>query len=191
MEMMNLFDEDPISEHDVAWMSKDWDAVQKLADSYKEKTENELFSILNDITVTKKERNLSQCSNYSKTWIDLALSQHVDCLISVNAMNLVGGGLSDQDHYNYYLNSISEGKRYGKWAKITLDASETLINKVLMLYYSINSDDAEMYREILTAKNKLKDVLHKAKSLVSDELIKTITKNVKEQKNIKNKIMEW
>lgn len=189
---MNLFgEEEKISEHDIAWFSRDWDAVQKLADSYKEKPENELFEIMNDLTYNKKRRCVIQSSNYSKTWIDLAMSQHVDCMISVNAMNLVGNGLSDQDHYNYYLTSISKGKRYGKWAKLTQDDSRVLIIKALMLYYSINADDAEMYREILVSKNKLREVLSKAKSMIDDNVIKSITKNVKDQKQLKNSILKW
>ena len=37
--MICLFgeDEQQYSEHDAAWFGKDWEAVQKLADSYKEK----------------------------------------------------------------------------------------------------------------------------------------------------------
>lgn len=189
---MSLFDDDEkLSEFDLAWYSKDWDAVQKLADSFKEKAENELFDIMNDITSSKNHRDLSQSDNYSKFWIDNALSQHVDCMMSVNVMNMIGAGLSDQAHFNYYLHSISQGKRYGKWAKLTEDASELLVLKVLMQYYKINSDDAVMYKTILERKNKLRDVLKKAKALVTDDFLKGVTKNAKEQKEFKKQALEW
>lgn len=189
---MSLFEDDEqLSEFDIAWYSKDWEAIQKLADSFKEKAENELFDIMNNITSGKQPRDLSQSENYSKFWIDNALSQHVDCMMAVNMMNMIGNGLSDQAHHNYYLTAISQGKRYGKWAKLTEDASELLILKVLMKYYDINSDDAVMYREILTGKNNLRAVLKKAKSLVTDDMLKSVTKNPKEQKEFKKKASEW
>lgn len=189
---MSLFEDDEqLSEFDIAWYSKDWVAVQKLADSFKEKAENELFDIMNNITSGKKARDLSQSENYSKFWIDNALSQHVDCMMAVNVMNMIGAGLSDQSHHNYYMHSISQGKRYGKWAKVTEDSAELLVLKVLMAYYQINADDAVMYRTILQKKDKLKEVLKKAKALVTDDFLKTVTKNPKEQKEFKKKALEW
>lgn len=190
--MMFLFeDEEQLTEHEIAWFDKDFDSVQKLADSYKEKAENELFQIMNDITSGKKHHDLTQSENYSKFWIDNALSQHVDCMMSVNVMNLVGVGLSDQAHFNYYFHSITQGKRYGKWAKPEVDPAMLLILKVLMKLYTINIDDAEMYRKTLISKGKLKDVLHKAKAMVTDDFLKEVTKNVKEQKEFKKKALEW
>lgn len=190
--MMNLFEDDvQLSEHDIAWKSRDWDAVQKLADSYKEKAENELFAIMNDLTYGKQERCLAQCDNYSKHWIDNAMSQHVDCISSMYVMNLIGGGLSDQAHYNYYLHTISKGKRYGKWAKLTEDNLDKLIAKLLMSYYTINYDDALMYRKTLELKGNMPAVLKIVKPLASDELIATITKDVKERKKLKKLTLEW
>lgn len=189
---MSLFEDDEqLSEFDIAWYSKDYEAIQKLADSFKEKAENELFDIMNNITSGKQARDLSQSENYSKFWIDNALSQHVDCMMAVNVMNMIGAGLSDQAHHNYYLHSISQGKRYGKWAKVTVDSSELLVLKVLMAYYQINSDDAVMYRTILEKKGKLREVLKKAKALVTDDMIKVVTKNPKEQKEFKKQALEW
>lgn len=189
---MSLFEDDEqLSEFDIAWYSRDFAAVQKLADSFKETAENELFGIMNDITANKKPRDLTQSENYSKFWIDNALSQHVDCMMAVNVMNMVGAGLSDQAHFNYYLHSISQGKRYGKWAKLNEDASELLILKVLMEYYKINVDDAVMYKNTLIKKGNLKAFLRKAKALVTDDFLKTVTKNPKEQKEFKKKSLEW
>lgn len=189
---MFLFGEDEqLSEHEIAWKGKDTNMIQKLADSYKEKAENELFAIMNDISTNKNHRDLSQSDNYSKFWIDNALSQHVDCLMAVNVMNLIGVGLSEQAHFNYYLHAIPQGKRYGKWAKLSEDTSELLIIRVLMAKYHINYDDAVMYKSTLSRKGKLKEVLHKSKALVTDDFIKSVTKNVKEQKEFKKKALEW
>ena len=44
---MSLFEDDiQLNEHQVAWYSKDWTAVQSAADSFKEKAENEFFEII-------------------------------------------------------------------------------------------------------------------------------------------------
>ena len=41
---MSLFEDDiQLNEHQVAWYSKDWTAVQSAADSFKEKAENEFL----------------------------------------------------------------------------------------------------------------------------------------------------
>ena len=190
---VSLFDDDvQLNEHEVAWKSRDFNKIQELSDSYKEKAENELFAILNDVTVSKKPRCLIQSENYNKFWLDNALSQHVDCIMQVNVMNLIGAGLTDQQHYNYLLHAVPQGKRYGKWAKAEPAAVNVqLVIKLLMKYYTINADDALMYLETLKVKGSLKDVLKKTKGLVTDEFLKTVTSNVKEQKEIKKQILEW
>ena len=48
---MSLFEDDiQLNEHQVAWYSKDWTAVQSAADSFKEKAENEFFEIIGAIS---------------------------------------------------------------------------------------------------------------------------------------------
>lgn len=190
---VSLFDDDvQLNEHEVAWKQRDFDSVQKLADSFKEKAENELFAILDDITASKRQRNLAQSENYNKFWIDNALSQHVDCIIAVNRMNLIGAGLTDQQHFNYYLHALPQGKRYGKWAKEEQgDVNTQLVVKLLMKYHTINAADAFNYFEQYKAKGHLKEVLKRVKGLVTDDFLKTVTKNVKEQKQFKKQALEW
>lgn len=187
---MSLFEDDDYNEHQIAWLGKDWNKVQELSDTFKEKPENEFFSLLGAINESKHEINVSSM-DYSKYSIEHALSQHVDCLPAVYVMNLVGGGLSDQAHFNYMKAAIPQGRRYGKWAKLNENSLDTLIHKVLMLYYHISFNDSLMYRETLEAKNKLSSTLKSMKALVTDELLKTVTKNVKEQKELKKKALEW
>lgn len=191
---VSLFDDDvQLNEHEVAWKQRDFDSIQKLADSFKEKADNELFALLNDMTATKQQRNLAQSENYSKFWFDNAMSQHVDCIVQANTMNLIGAGLTDQQHFNYYLHAVPKGKRYGKWAKPYGDAdtNTVLIIKLLMKFHTINSVDAYNYLEMYKLKGNLPAVLTKLKGLVTDEFLKTVTKNVKEQKEIKKKTLEW
>lgn len=189
---LSLFEDDEISQYDIAWKSKDWDLLQTLCDEFKEKPENEFFAILNDINMTKKPRNLAQTENYSKFMVDNMLSQHTDCIMAVNTMNLIGSGLSDQAHYNYYLATIPKGRRFSKSTKIVDDSiTRTLIIKLLMKRYTINSDDAYMYHVMLNNKKVLLSELKKLKALVTDEMLKSVTKNVKEQKELKKKALEW
>lgn len=190
---VSLFDDDvQLNEHEVAWKSRDMDKVQQLADSFKEKAENELFAITNDITFGKNERNLAQSENYSKFYIDNALSQHVDCIISAYRMNLLGGGLSDQAHYNYYLHSITKAKRFGKWAKAgEQDVNVVFLLKLIMKYHTVNNDVAVRYLDTYKLKGHLPAMLKKMKGLVTDEFLKTVTKNVKEQKQFKKQSLEW
>lgn len=189
--MMSLFeDDDQYNEHQIAWLGKDWTKVQELSDSYKEKAENQFFTIIGSINEKQEHLNISTM-DYSKFMVENALSQHPDCMPSVYVMNLVGQGLSDQAHYNYMMASVPRGRRYGKWAKLTENIQDALILQVIMTYYKVNAIDARMYRETLEAKNKLKPALKKMKGLVTDELLKTITKNLKEQKTLKKTALEW
>lgn len=183
--------EDELNEHEIAWLSKDWDAVQKLADQYKEKQENVLFSILDSITVNKNEMTTEQENQYSKYWIDNALSQHVDCIIPVYTMNLIGESLSDEDHFRYYKNAISSGKRYGKWAKLVDDSEDLLELSVLREHYNINIEDAIMYRTILKAKNNFGKELKRLKSIATDDFIKTVIKNKADHNKLIKKVKAW
>ena len=187
---MSLFDDDvQLNEHQIAWYSKDWSKVQDVADQFKEKAENEFFGIIGAIN-EKKKISIAQ-KDYSKHMVENALSQHPECMMAVYRMNLVGAGLSDEAHFNYMMAAVPQGRRYGKWAKLIEDTGELLILKVLMKYYTINLNDAQVYRDTLVSKGKLPLVLKEAKALVTDEFLKELTKNVKEQKQFKKQALEW
>ncbi|BAQ22704.1 clamp loader of DNA polymerase [Edwardsiella phage PEi20] len=188
---VSLFDDDvELNEHEVAWKQRDFDKVQELSDSFKEKAENELFAILNDITFGKKQRNLAQSENYNQFWIDNSLSQHVDCIMQSALVNCLK--LDDQSHFNYLLHAVPKGKRFGKWAKAhDDDVNVVFITRLLMKFHTINNDDAVRYLETYKMKGNLPAVLKKMKGLVTDEFLKSITKNVKEQKQFKKQALEW
>lgn len=189
---LSLFEEDSeLNEHEIAWRSRDQNKIQELADSFKEKPENELFAIMNNLGSGKKERSLANSENYSRFWIDNSFSQHVDCLIAVNAMNLIGAGLSDQAHHNYYLHAIPQGKRFGKWAKYEENVGSKFLIKLLAEFHQINDSDAYMYLQTYKEKGNLEIILKKAKALVTDDFLKTVTKNVKDQKQFKKQALEW
>ncbi|AHJ86897.1 clamp loader subunit [Salmonella phage STP4-a] len=187
---MSLFDDDvQFNEHQVAWYSKDWNKVQEMADTFKQKAENEFFEIIGAIN-EKKQCSIAQ-KEYNKFMVENALSQHPECMTAVYTMNLIGSELSDEAHFNYMVAAVPQGRRFGKWAKLIEDTQEILILRVLMKYYTINLNDAQVYRETLERKGKLGIVLKEAKGLVTDEFLKDVTKNVKEQKQFKKQALEW
>ncbi|UNI74532.1 clamp loader small subunit [Acinetobacter phage AB-Navy4] len=187
MSMICLFDDDEevLNPHQAAWANKDWDTVKKLIEEYKEKPENELFVILNNINSVKGELNVSQFENYSKFMIDNMLSQHMDCLSTVYNANLMLSSLPDQVHHNYLMNLIPYGRRFSKSLKLDESIKDQYILKLLMAYYKVNSQVAYNYRQLLERKGKLQTVLREAKALATDEFLKSITKNPKEIKELK------
>lgn len=191
MTLACLGEEDTLTQDEIAWRQKDWEAVEKLANQYKETPENELFGLLNDITANKVQANLASKSSYSKFWIDNALSQHVDCMDAVYTMNLVGSKLSDQDHFNYYLHSIRQGKRFGKWAKLVEDPEEQVVLSLIAKKWSLNMYDAIMYRDTLVAKDKLQSVLKLLKPVATKEFVATVVKLKADQTKVIKAIAKW
>lgn len=190
--MYNLFEDEPdLNEHELAWMNQDWESVKKLADSYKENSENVMFAILNGITVSKDDLTIEQKEQYSKHWIDNALSQHVDCIIPVHYMNLYGSELSDEGHYNYYRAAIQAGKRYGKWAKYNDDSEYKVILQLISMYYVINTRDADEYYKIMKAKGTLSSFLKKTKAMVTEDFLKSVIKNKTDRTKINKLIKAW
>lgn len=178
-------DEEILNEHELAWMSKDMETIKKLADSFKEKPESELFSILNHINIDKVDLNVDQFEGYSKYMIDSMLSQHIDCLYASYTSNMLFGGLSNQAHYNYMINIIPKGRRFSKGIKLDDSFKDTYIIRILMEYYKVNNAVAQDYRKLLERKGKLDEVLKNAKFLATDDFLKSITKNPKEIKELK------
>lgn len=184
--MLCFYDADEeYSKHDLAWFSRDWDAVQKLADEFKEKPENEFFEIMNNINYNKQRMNVDVMDSYSKFAIDNLLSKSTDAIEAAYYANLFLHQMDDQSHHNYLCMAVPQGKRYPKGAKLDESYKDKFIIELLMKYYKVNSNKAFEYRILLAKKGKLEIVLKKAKGLVSDEFIKSITKNVKEQKELK------
>lgn len=185
--MICLFDDDELvlNEHELAWQSRDWDAVKTLVDAYKEKPENALFKVLTNINTNKRPMDADDFDGYSKFAIDSMLSRHEDCIPYVFMANTVLQGLPDRVHYDYLVKSIPYGKRFSKGLKIDESFKDKYVIRLLMKYYQVNFVIATMYRSLLTNKGKLDTVLKQAKALATDDFLKSITKNPKELKALK------
>lgn len=83
---------------------------------------------------------------YPPFFINRGLSQHVDCLMYANEMN-INSHLDNKLQYDYLYHSIrSMKRRFGKWAKRKDDA----LIKAISQYYNINLRRAKEYADILT-----------------------------------------
>lgn len=178
-------DEEKLNLHQMAWYSGDSQRIKELADSYKESAESELFSILNDLNLNKSERNIAQSENYSKFAIDSYFSGSPDTVYAAYVANLLLGGLSDQAHYNYMLHAIPKGKRFIKKGKLDEDVHKSFKIALLKKIYQVSSDRAEEYYLLLTKKGLLSETLKQYQAYVTDDFLKSFTKNVKLQKELK------
>lgn len=185
--MICLFDDDEVqlNPHEIAWANKDWDAVKKLIEEYKEKPESDLFKILNNINMSKQDINVLQFDTYSKFMIDSMLSRHIECVPATYMSNLVIQGLPDQAHHNYLMALIPQGKRFSRNVKLDESYKDRYIIKLLMKYYGVNNEVAFGYKKLLERKGKLKNFLKDAKALATDDFLKSVTKNPKEIKELK------
>ena len=184
-------EEQQLNEHEIAWRSRDWEKVSELADSFAEKSDNALFKLMDHITVDKQRVNVEVNPAYNQRWINTALSQHADCVYSAYVMNLIGHKLPDQIHFDYLLQSIRQGKRYGKWAKLTEQLDEKVILIAIQKSYSVNIDDARFYLELANERGYMDKLLKRIKPYVTDELLAGVTKNKTEQKRLRKNIERW
>ncbi|QFR56006.1 sliding clamp loader subunit [Serratia phage Muldoon] len=195
MSLASLMGEEEVelNPHELAWMQKDYDAIQKLVDEeFKPQSKgNELFETLDRITQTKEHKTLNIDSDYSKNWIDLALSQHADCMDSVYVMNLIGAGMSDQMHLNYYLATIRQGKRYGKWAKLHEDLEDKCMAKLFADRWNLSIAGGYDYLGLFRQKGNLEKVLHSLKFMANESFVKTVTANKADQKKLTKFIEKW
>ena len=184
-------EEKQLNEHEIAWLSRDWDKVAELADTFTEKTDNVLFKLMDNITLDKQHINVEYIPEYNQRWINTALSQHADCIYSAYVMNLIGHGLPDQMHHDYLVQSISKGKRYGKWAKLTEELDQKLVLMAISKAYIVNMDDARFYLDLANEKGYMDKLLKHIKPYATDELLVGVTKNQTERKRLKKIIERW
>lgn len=147
MDLTFLIGGEPLNEHSLAWRSKDWDAVKKLADSYKESSANEFFATLKQINVTKQRLNVDFIESYSPYAINNELAKHLDCIQHCYVMNLLGDNISDQMHYDYLLHSIRSGNRYSEKTKSDPidEIVESTFCKAVARYYNVSMKRAKEY----------------------------------------------
>lgn len=172
-------DDEQLNEHEIAWLSKDWDAVAKLAESYKEDAENTAFALMDDITYNKTDRDVGNI-DYPAWFINNALSMHAETLYPAYVMNLLSG-LDSQSHYNYLCASIRKGKVYGKWPKLEETLEEALYVAMIKRANNVDEYTAKMYRKIMEKRGNMQEFLSKHRFLVTPAFVKTITKVAKNQ----------
>lgn len=172
-------DDEQLNEHEIAWLSKDWDKVSQLADGFKEDAENSLFNLLTDITYNKTEQNVGNLP-YDQWFINNALSQHAETIYQAYVMNLLHG-LPDQAHYNYLVSAIRKGKQYGKWAKLTVSIEETLHIAIIQIANNVDVNTAKMYLKIMERRNTLSKFLKDNKAIATPALIKKLGKTQKDR----------
>lgn len=190
MSLAAFLDEDELNEHEAAWRSKDWDKIEELVKGYTKDKENTLFMVLDELNNGKTPLNLASLDTYDKYFIDNAMSQHIDTLIPAYMMNLVGSGLPDQAHFNYYLLSVRKGRRTGAWAKLTEDHEEKVILAVLQKKYGVNTRIAMEYAQELRDLNKI-DEWKRSHMKVALSLLGDVVKNKTDQKKVESKIKKW
>lgn len=89
------------------------------------------FDYLNSVSKTK-ENIWTEASptEYVPFLVNRGLSYFVDCVMSVNEMNMASSSLEPKMQYDYYMHCITPFRRYsGKWGKkIAQDEIETISN---------------------------------------------------------------
>lgn len=187
MSLAEFLDEEELSPHESAWLSKDWDKVEELVKEYGKDKENTLFNIIDEINNGKTPMVIDEV--YDKYFVDNAMSQHIDTIYNAYVMNLVGGSISDQMHYNYYLNSVRKAKRFGAWAKLSEDFEEKIIIEILREKYSVNTRTAMEYLQELKDLGMFEDWKRKHAKVALSLL--GIVKNKAEQKKLEKLIKQW
>lgn len=148
MSLASFLGEDTLNEHEIAWRGHDWDAVKKLADSFKVKEANEFFYILDQINQRKSRIEADCFESYSQFAINNMLSRHIDCAYHVYNMNLLGECISDQMHYDYLMHSVRPGKRFGGAGDIVdplHDMEKSVFIRAVAKYFECNEDRAKEY----------------------------------------------
>lgn len=141
-------EKDDINEHQVAWFNRDYEAIKKLANEFKQPKEQSLFDIVDNVTKKTGHKNVGVFSDYNQFAINNVLSQHIPLLGYAYELNMMNGFITDQMHYDYMyyeMRKISLPKV--KFAKISDDWTERAFEKLIARYYEVNQTKARGYIE--------------------------------------------
>lgn len=155
-----------------ALRTKDEEYIKNYLKQFDTKKDNELFFILDKITVSRDLNFDVSSVNYNKYIIIEMLSRSLDCLGSVVTLNLIGDGLSNQQHYDYLVRTIPVGrKKYqdGSRKYLRVDAHEVLSLLIIMHVYGCNENTAKDYLEVLTVKGVMNDMIFQYRSYLETE----------------------
>ena len=132
---------------------------------------NSFFDALNSVMRTKKYWFLDPAQEYKSFFINRGLSQHLDCLLHANLMNMFWRVLTPKMHYDYCYGAIRSIKRpFLKWAK----KQEERDIELVMSYYQCNQRRAEEYLQVLNKEHL--------------EIIQEVVVTENENKKIRNNI---
>jgi hypothetical protein len=106
------------------------------------------FAFLNSILENKKNRlkdGTLLVKQYNPNWINRGLSQHRDCILYADEMNMLPD-LPPDMQYDYYLGTIAPRQRsYGKWASKTEEDEIT----ALVAWFRVPPRRAREIRKVL------------------------------------------
>lgn len=132
--------------HEIAWRSKDYEAVKKLAAEFKKPAEQCLFDILNNVTKKTGYLSAAHFEDYDQRAINNALSQHITMRGYAYELNQMFGYISDQMHYDYLYYSIRQcSLPKVKFAKIHDDWEQRVFERLVSEYYKVSVYRASDY----------------------------------------------
>ena len=176
-------DDEPVNDIEQSWLHGDWERIKEVSQADRVKPENELFAILDAITM-KRDCDIERMT-YSKWAIEAMLSRHLDCIQVVSNANMFLRDVPDSVHFEYLRTLIPQGRKFSKNSKLPSDIKDIFIFFLLAKFYNCSAEKVVLYKHLLENKGNLSSVLSKCKIYVTDDLLKSVTKNPKEQKELK------
>ncbi len=119
------------------------------------------FEIVSIICEKKEHEKQEIVEDYNPFIINRALSNVMDTCFFSNEMNKYSS-LSKDQQFDFYINIISRGKRYGQWHKLAINKNVEIISG----FYQVSKKVAEQYAKILSDEqiNSIKKLMMKGGS---------------------------
>ena len=139
-------EKDELNEHQIAWLTRDYDTIKKLSNEFKLPKEQSLFEIIENVTRKTGHKDVNIFSDYSQFAINSAISQHVPMMGYAYELNMMNGYITDQMHYDYLYHSVRKvSLPKVKFAKVTDDWVDRTFEKMIARYYEVNAQRAKTY----------------------------------------------
>ncbi|QAX98601.1 clamp loader subunit [Aeromonas phage AsFcp_4] len=154
---LDFLGEESLNEHEVAWRSRDWDAVKELAKQFKVPAEQSLFVVLDNVTKKLGHGSVARFADYDQHMLNNALSQHVEMRGYAFELNTMEGHISDQMHYDYMYFTIRQcSLPKVKFAKLTDDWEERVFEYLVSDFYEVSTQRAREYINRFSDEQKAK-----------------------------------
>lgn len=147
MDLSFLSDDfEPLNEHQIAWLERDWDKIKELSKQFKKPDEQALFDILNNVTQKTGYLSAAHFESYNQYAINHALSQHPSMLGYAYELNLMDGTITDEQHYDYLYHTVRQCKLPRvKFAKVSDDWEQRVFERLVARYYEVSVSRAIEY----------------------------------------------